>query len=346
MKDNGYNPHREFNEWLNSFMFSELTYASMKTFAGDEWGYYLASYLRDLIAGTIVYWSTAGLWHLYIYAAHGEKYFEDEKRPYPTTEIIRDQQKLAQASLFLYAALPICSEYLIENGYTRSYFYIAELGGSFGGWYYYFINTVFYVALVEIGIYWMHRTLHTNKFLYKWLHSTHHKYMEHSTLTPWASIAFNPFDGLAQASPYVVVMFIVPIHYYTHMIMLFFSGIWATNIHDSVWVDDAEPIMGSKYHTIHHTHFMYNFGQWFTFCDHFWGTLRLPPKEEWMEASRSQRQVGGSASGVKGKGDKGAALKTQPGSGANAEEDEQEATIRVVPPRKRSASRARRTKRD
>lgn len=37
-----------------------------------------------------------------------------------------------------------------------------------------------------------------------------------------------------QASPYVVGLFIFPVHYFTHIFLLFFSGVWATNIHDSV----------------------------------------------------------------------------------------------------------------
>jgi len=39
---------------------------------------------------------------------------------------------------------------------------------------------------------------------------------------------------------------------------------------------NIDPIMGSKYHTVHHTHYIYNYGQVFTFCDRFWGTLRIP----------------------------------------------------------------------
>jgi lathosterol oxidase len=82
----------------------------------------------------------------------------------------------------------------------------------------------------------------------------------------------------------VIGLFLLPVHYYTHVILLFFSGIWATNIHDAVvsfavsasrlclayshymdvvcyqWAD-FEPIMGAKYHTVHHTHYHYNFGQ-------------------------------------------------------------------------------------
>jgi sterol desaturase/sphingolipid hydroxylase (fatty acid hydroxylase superfamily) len=35
--------------------------------------------------------------------------------------------------------------------------------------------------------------------------------------------------------------------------------------------------IGSKYHTtVHHTHYIYNYGQVFLFCDWFWGTLQIP----------------------------------------------------------------------
>lgn len=52
--------------------------------------------------------------------------------------------------------------------------------------------------LWRVQIYWMHRTLHTNKFLYKYVHALHHKYNSAETLSPWASIAFNPLDGVLQ----------------------------------------------------------------------------------------------------------------------------------------------------
>jgi lathosterol oxidase len=39
---------------------------------------------------------------------------------------------------------------------------------------------------------------------------------------------------------------------------------------------NIDPIMGSKYHTVHHTHYIYNYGQIFTFCDRIWGTFKPP----------------------------------------------------------------------
>jgi len=273
MKSGDYNPYREFNEWINSFVFTHNFTTLIMDRIGHEGGYYLLCYLRDLIGGTAVYWISGGLWHIFVYKIFGTKLFDNEKRPYPENEVIYDQMMLAQASVFLYAALPILSEWLVESGYTKVYFFIEEVG-----WEMYAVYFVAYLTLVEIGIYWMHRTLHTNKVLFTYIHELHHKYKSHQTLTPWASIAFNPFDGILQASPYVACLFLIPMHYFTHVFLLFFSGVWATNIHDAIYAD-SEPIMGAKYHTIHHTHFNYNYGQFFIFCDWFWGTLK-PPKSK------------------------------------------------------------------
>jgi len=280
MKDGSYNPYREFNEWINDLLFSNVPglsavpkfVNSLSALSGDQ-HYYLICYLRDLVAGTCVYWLTAGGWHIVIYKIMGKELFEDKGRPKPTWATITHQMWLAQRSLLVYACLPIISEYLIENDLTKAYYYVDQVGG----WANYAICCVLYLSLVEIGIYWMHRTLHTNKWLYNNIHGPHHFYNKKETLTPWASIAFHPIDGMLQASPYVACLFIIPMHFYTHMAMLFFTGMWATNIHDSMW-GNLEPIMGSKYHTVHHTHYVYNYGQFFTFCDSFWGTLRKPER--------------------------------------------------------------------
>lgn len=273
------NPYRGFNQLVNNLFFTLFRMHGVSDYVleklGEEKGYYMQCYLRDLIMGTMVYWLTAGIWHLFEYVIFRKQLWTDKGRPLPSTETIVDQMCLAQSSLFMYAALPILSEFFIESGITRTYFYISDIGG----WTNYFIYFFLYLVFVEIGVYWAHRTLHENKFLYKYVHGLHHKYNSAETLTPWCSIAFNPIDGIIQASPYVIGLFFVPVHYYTHVFMLFFSGVWATNIHDSLW-SNWEPIMGSKYHTMHHTHYHYNFGQFFTFADYIFGTLRVPPKSK------------------------------------------------------------------
>lgn len=279
-----------FNDWINSFFYTDEIKAWFLTQVGPAGTHYLLTYLRDLFSGSILYYLTAGLWHIYIYHLYGDYFFKQQGFEKPSKATIRDQIQLAQASMFLYAALPVLAEWFIENGWTHVYYRVEEIGG----WGYYLAFTLLYLAMVEVGIYWMHRTLHENKFLYKYIHGLHHKYNKPSTLSPWASVAFNPIDGILQASPYVACLFLVPVHYLTHVVLVFFTAIWATNIHDAM-DGDTEPVMGSKYHTMHHTHYHYNFGQFFIVCDYLFGTLRVPESRVAKQKKGSSATLSASA---------------------------------------------------
>ena len=194
MKEDNYCPVREFNQWVNSLFLPDSVGIYLEEKLGPNGGYYATTYIRDFLTGTAVYWLTAGAWHIFIYIVWVKSLFLNEKRELPSTAIILDQILLAQSAVFLYAALPVFSGFLIENKLTKTYFYIEEIGG----WGMYFAYLFVYMVAVEIGIYWMHRTLHTNKLLYKYIHSLHHKYNSSTTLTPWSSIAFHPIDGILQ----------------------------------------------------------------------------------------------------------------------------------------------------
>lgn len=72
-------------------------------------------------------------------------------------------------------------------------------------------------------------------------------------------------------------MLFVPVHFLTHELLLFFTGVWTTNIHDCLH-GNVPPIMGAGYHTIHHTTYKHNYGQFFTLMDALHGTL-VPPED-------------------------------------------------------------------
>jgi lathosterol oxidase len=264
-------PVWEFNEWVSSLFLPQSFILYVEQMMGLEFAHYFLAYVRDLMVGSVIYYVTAGLWHIWIYRVKGKELFIEQGWKMPSNETLLDQILLAQASLFMYAMLPVFSEWLISNKITKCYFYIDEIGG----WIPYLLYTAVYMMVVETGVYWMHRELHEQKWAYKYIHALHHKYNRPDTLSPWASIAFNPLDGILQACPYVICLFFIPCHYLTHVILVFATAVWATNIHDALEAD-TEPIMGSKYHTMHHTHYHCNFGQYTIFCDWLWGTLKVP----------------------------------------------------------------------
>lgn len=235
------------------------------------------TWLRNYFAGLLIYFTTGGLWCLYIYYLKRHVYFPEGG--IPSKEPILLQIWVSMKGMPIYVSLPTLSEYMIERGWTRCYLNIDDVGVLS-----YILLTFLYLALVEFGIYWMHRGLHDVKPLYKWLHATHHIYNKENTLSPFAGLAFNPFDGILQASPHVIFIFLVPTHFLTHELSLFVESIWTTNIHDcihgKVW-----PIMGAGYHTIHHTTYRHNYGHYTIWMDWMFGTLRDPSQPEKTKAA-------------------------------------------------------------
>ncbi len=77
-----------------------------------------------------------------------------------------------------------------------------------------------------------------------------------------------------------------------------FVNIWSVLIHDGRHVVFDEIINGAAHHTIHHTGFKYNYGQYFTLWDKIGGSYKKPShapktevfKEEEKEAEESLRR--------------------------------------------------------
>ncbi|KAK6151011.1 hypothetical protein DH2020_015943 [Rehmannia glutinosa] len=192
----------------------------------------------------------------------------------PSRKAMLLQIGVAMKAMPWYCALPTISEYMIEHGWTKCFSRISGVG-----WAAYLGYLVVYLVIVEFGIYWMHRELHDIKPLYKYLHATHHIYNKQNTLSPFAGLAFHPLDGILQAVPHVIALFLVPAHFTTHIALLFIEAIWTANIHDCIH-GKLWPVMGAGYHTIHHTTYRHNYGHYTIWMDWMFGTLRDPVEDE------------------------------------------------------------------
>lgn len=128
-------------------------------------------------------------------------------------------------------------------------------------------------------IYFVHRWLHWPA-VYKRLHKPHHKWV---IPTPFASHAFNPFDGYLQSIPYHLFVYIFPLHKYTYLGLFCTVNLWSIFIHDSDMIvgHPLERIInGPAHHTLHHMYFVYNYGQYFTWADRVGGSYRHPKNED------------------------------------------------------------------
>uniref|UniRef100_A0A061QZY9 Lathosterol oxidase n=1 Tax=Tetraselmis sp. GSL018 TaxID=582737 RepID=A0A061QZY9_9CHLO len=249
---------REENEWKNSLILPRST-RSLPSF--------VQSWLRNFVCAVALYLGLGTLWAYYIYVVFGAELFGSKK---PGFWDMLEQIKVSMAALPLYSMLPALSEWMVEQGWTKAYPRLGEYGLTI-----YALQFIVYIAGVELGVYWMHRSLHYGP-LYKHLHYIHHKYNKEHTLSPFAGLAFHPLDGILQATPYVVMLFVVPFHALTHELLLFATAVWTTNIHDCLH-GRCEPIMGAGYHTIHHTSYKENYGHYFVYMDWLFNSLELPP---------------------------------------------------------------------
>ena len=96
-------------------------------------------------------------------------------------------------------------------------------------------------------------------------------------------MAFHPLDGILQALPHSLALFIVPVHFIAHLVLLFIEGVWTANIcdciHGKFW-----PVMGVGYHTIHHTTYRHNYGHYTIWMDWMFDTLRDPKEVKGKES--------------------------------------------------------------
>ncbi|KAG1653207.1 hypothetical protein FOA52_006732 [Chlamydomonas sp. UWO 241] len=253
----------EENEWKNSlvmWMFPELMQESMP--------HWVQSWLRCWIMCTAVYFGVGAVWCYYAYFCFGDVLFTPGT--IPGWKDVAEQMRVSNVAIPMYSLLPMAAEMAAEKGWTKCYPRVENVGLPLYVFYFFA-----YMAFVELGVYWVHRELHEIKWAYKYLHYDHHKYNKEHTLSPFAGLAFHPIDGIMQALPYVLALFLVPMHFLTHELLLFATGVWTANIHDNIH-GKVWPIMGAKYHTIHHTNYKTNYGHYFIFMDQLFGTLQTP----------------------------------------------------------------------
>ncbi|XP_057756661.1 delta(7)-sterol-C5(6)-desaturase-like [Arachis stenosperma] len=232
--------------------------------------HFFQTWLRNYIGGLLMYFIPGFFWSFYIYHWKNNVYVPREA--IPSSEAMLMQIQVSMKALPWYTLLPTIEEYITEGGFTRCFPRV-----HYVGWLHYVVYVALYLILVEFGIYWMHKLLHDIKPLYKHLHAPHHIYNnKHNILSPFAGMALHPLDGILQVLlPHSIALFIVPMHFSTHLVILLMEGIWTASIHDCInakfW-----PIMGSGYHTVHHVTYRHNYGHFTIWMDWMFGTLVEP----------------------------------------------------------------------
>lgn len=163
--------------------------------------------------------------------------------------------------------LMIVPSFLAETrGWTLLYDDVKDgpFGGGAAGWAYIALSCAFFIAFTDTLIYFIHRFEH-HPSVYKHIHKPHHRWV---IPTPFASHAFHPLDGYVQSLPYHVAVFLFPIHKGAYLALFVFVNLWTIMIHDSDMIVDhplEKIVNGPAHHTLHHSQFSVNYGQFSTF---------------------------------------------------------------------------------
>ncbi|XP_028057465.1 delta(7)-sterol-C5(6)-desaturase-like [Camellia sinensis] len=238
----------------------------------DPLPHFFQTWLRNYIAANFIYFLSGFLWCFYLYYLKRNVYLP--KDAIPSTNSMLLQISVATKGLPCYSIVPTISDFMIQSGWTRCFVRMSDVS-----WPAYLVYLMVYLVSVEFMIYWVHRELHDIKPLYKYLHATHHIYNKQNTLSPFAGLAFHPLDGVLQALPHVIALFLVPMHFKTHIFLVFLELLWTVNIHDCInaklW-----PVMGAGYHTVHHITYCHNYGHFTIWMDWMFGTLCYPTEDD------------------------------------------------------------------
>jgi lathosterol oxidase len=152
--------------------------------------------------------------------------------------------------------------------YSKVYHHVEEYG-----WAWIPVSAALFVVVSEFLIYWAHRILHEVPLLYRLIHKPHHDFIAVDSFT---GAAFHPVDAFIQGFPYFAMPFFIPLHENFVLAALLFVMCWSVSIHDRVTFARWRFVNGAGHHWIHHTKFVFNYGQVLTFMDRLFGTYYDP----------------------------------------------------------------------
>ncbi|KAI5457887.1 C-5 sterol desaturase [Mariannaea sp. PMI_226] len=280
-----------FSSWVYKPASEFLTLVPSKAAYASAWDrdnpirQFISLYFITWLFGLAVYFIVAALSYQFIF----------DKRTFNHPRFLKNQVRLeivqANRAMPVMALLTAPIFWLEVNGWGKLY----DTTEQGPGLWYNFAQFPIFLLFTDFCIYWIHRYEH-HPLVYKFLHKPHHKWI---MPTPFASHAFHPLDGYAQSLPYHIFPFIFPLQKMAYVALFVFVNLWSVMIHDGEFVTDNPIINGAACHSLHHSRFEVNYGQFFTGFDRLGGTYRRP--EPWMfkrEENMSQKRWNSEAKAV------------------------------------------------
>lgn len=235
--------------------------------------YYQENFLRELVLRMLIFFVPSTLL-FFVFFVWGKDYFEKIKiqaKPFKANKVRHEifysswnRVVLAMTTLLIY--------YLAySTNSTLAYSNISQYG---------LIYLVFSIPLAillhDLYFYVVHRIMHHKLFMRR-VHQVHHVSLDP---TPFASYSFHPWESIIEYAFLVGIIFVVPLHPITYIILNLFIlgfnmyGHLGYEITPKWWV--SHPIF--KYintptnHNMHHSKFNWNFGLYTNIWDRIFKT--------------------------------------------------------------------------
>ncbi|WP_413574819.1 sterol desaturase family protein [Bdellovibrio sp. HCB290] len=189
----------------------------------------------------------------------------------PSKTIQRYEIKWSVVSSIIFGIAGVLMGAFWQMGWSKIYLSFDQYG-----WTYLILSGFFVSVLHDFYFYVTHRCLH-KPLAYKRFHAVHHASLHPS---PWASFSFHPVESLIEAIPLPLITLILPLHPIVIVIYLTMATISAIINHLGFEVlppgSAKHPVgkwlISGTHHAGHHRFYKYNFGLFYTFWDHIFGT--------------------------------------------------------------------------
>lgn len=215
----------------------------------------------------------AGIAYLIFYVIKKEAIkYKKIQIEFPSNSDIIREIKYSILTLLIFSLIP----FIIFNTNLKNYTLVYEDIEKYG---LFWFSIAFLVMLLlhDMYFYFMHRLMHYPK-IFKYVHRLHHKSINPS---PWAALAFHPFEAIIETGIVFILFFCIPLTFYHFLFFYFFMmlynvyghlgwEIFPKNFNKSLigkWINT------SINHNQHHQFFKGNYGLYFLWWDRWLNTL-------------------------------------------------------------------------
>ena len=173
---------------------------------------------------------------------------------HPSKKTILRELTLSLSTFVCFGLNTLLAAWFYKMGWYHIYFNWTALGIP-----YFFFSIVMILVFHEIYHYSYHRLMHTNAWLYRHVHRTHHRFPNPTVFT---SYAFHPIEALLHPLAFVLAPLILPVHFLVPIIALLISEFFNVMGHAGYeWMPQKWANKGllrflnkSTFHNYHHSH--------------------------------------------------------------------------------------------